>query len=244
MVFLYQALVWGHIVAGSLALLIFWAPMLATKGSAWHRQSGRYYAWLLYLVSLSGIACCVLVLAAPTYFKAERFAAGTDIAAQSAQIRLFWSFLALLSVLSWVSIRQAVLVLKAGPERLLLKSVSHLSAICLLLLLACYVFWLGGTHQQLLLQIFSVVALLSGIGALRFIFRAEVSRMQIIREHIGAMLGSAIAIFTAFTAFGGRSLLTLSGQGQLISWLLPSLIGVGLICWYQRRYRLTTPSSH
>jgi len=226
MVFLYQALVWGHIVAGSLALLIFWAPMLASKGSAWHRQSGRYYAWLLYLVSLSGIACCVLVLAAPTYFKAERFAAGTDIAAQSAQIRLFWSFLALLSVLSWVSIRQAVLVLKAGPARLLLKSVSHLSAICLLLLLACYVFWLGSTHQQLLLQIFSVVALL------------------IIREHIGAMLGSAIAIFTAFTAFGGRSLLTLSGQGQLISWLLPSLIGVGLICWYQRRYRLTTPSSH
>ncbi len=237
MIYLYQALVWVHILAGSLALLIFWAPMLATKGSAWHRQSGRYYAWLLYLVSLSGIVCCVMVLAAPAYFKAERFAAGTDIAAQTAQIRLFWSFLALLSVLSWVSIRQAVLVLRAGPGRLLLKSVSHLSAISLLLLLACYVLWLGITHQQLLLQIFSVVALLSGIGTLRYIFRAEVSRMQIIREHIGAMLGSAIAIFTAFTAFGGRSLFAFSADGQLISWLLPSLLGVGLILWYQRRYQ-------
>lgn len=244
MVYLYQALVWGHIVAGSLALLIFWAPMLATKGSAWHRQSGAWYARLLYIVSLSGIACCVLVLAAPQYFKAERFAAGADIAAQTAQIRLFWSFLALLSVLSWVSIRQAVLVLKAGPTRLLLRSVSHLSAIGLLLLLACYVLWLGIIHNQLLLQIFSAVALLSGIGALRYIFRAEVSRLQIIREHIGAMLGSAIAIFTAFTAFGGRSLFTLSANGQLISWLLPSLIGVGLILWYHRRYQLPAPSSH
>ncbi len=243
MVYLYQGLVWAHIVAGSLALLLFWAPMLATKGSAWHRQSGRWYANLLYIVSLSGIVCCGLVLAAPLYFKAERFAAGTDMAAQMAQIRLFWSFLALLSVLSWVSIRQAVLVVKAGPARLLLKSGSHLAAISVLLLLACYVLWLGISHAQLLLQIFSAVAIFSGIGALRYIFRTNVSRLQIIREHIGAMLGSGIAVFTAFTAFGGRRLFAFSANAQLLSWLLPSLIGLGCILWYHHRYQLPAKSS-
>lgn len=243
MIYLYQALVLNHIIAGSLALLLFWAPMLATKGSAWHRQSGRYYTYLLYVVSLSGFACCVLVLAAPQVFKAERFAAGTDIAAEVARIRLFWSFLALLSVLSWVSIRQAVLVLKAGPARLLLRTRSHLAAISLLLLLACYVLWLGISHQQLLLQIFSVVALCSALSVLRYIFRARVSQLQIIREHIGAMLGSAIAIFTAFTAFGGRSLFAFSANAQLLSWLLPSLLGIGCIYWYQRQYRDPAQSS-
>lgn len=243
MVYLYQGLVWAHIIAGSLALLLFWAPMLATKGSAWHRQSGRWYANLLYIVSVSGIVCCALVLAAPQVFKAERFAAGSDIAVEMTQIRLFWSFLALLSLLSWVSIRQAVLVLQAGPARLLLRSGSHLAAISLLLLLACYVLWLGISHQQLLLQIFSAVAFFSGLSALRYIFRANVSRLQIIREHIAAMLGSAIAIFTAFTAFGGRRLFAFSTNAQLLSWLLPSLIGIGCILWYQRRYQLPAKSS-
>jgi uncharacterized membrane protein len=238
MFYVYKSLVWAHIFAGSLALLLFWAPMLAAKGSSWHRQSGRWYANLLYIVSLSGMASCLLVLLAPMYFKPERFAAGTDIAAEIALIRVFWSFLALLSVLSWVSIRQAVLVVQAGPERVALKSYGHLTGIMLLLLLALYVGYLGWNYSQLLLQIFSAVALFSAISSLRYIYAAEVSRLAIIREHLGAMLGSGIAIYTAFTAFGGRQLLSLSASGQLLSWLLPSVIGVSLIFWYSRKYQL------
>lgn len=240
MFYVYKSLVWAHIFAGSLALLLFWAPMLAAKGSPWHRQSGRWYANLLYIVSLSGLFCCVLVLMAPTYFKPEHFAPGTDVMAEIATIRLFWSFLALLSVLSWVSIRQAMLVVKAGPERLLLKSMGHLGGIALLMLLALYVFWLGWQHAQLLLQIFSGVALLSAISSLRYIYRLNVGRLEMIRQHITAMLGSGIAIYTAFAAFGGRHLLTFSAEGQLLSWLLPSVIGVSLILWYNRQYQLPT----
>ncbi len=238
MFYVYKSLVWAHIFAGSLALLLFWAPMLAVKGSQWHRQSGRWYAQLLYVVSLTGLLSCIMVLLAPMYFKPERFAPGTDIAAEISLIRLFWSFLALLSLLSWVSIRQAILVVQAGPERLALKSGWHLTSIAGLIVLGCYVLFLGWQHSQILLQIFSGVALFSAVGSLRYIYRAEVSRLAIIREHIGAMLGSGIAIYTAFTAFGGRQLLSLSAAGQLLSWLLPSVIGVSLILWYSRKYQL------
>jgi len=237
MLLIHQWLVWAHIVAGSLALALFWLPMLAKKGSPLHRQSGRYYAYLLYGVSLSGILSCLLVIAAPLYFKAKMLKAGGDPVLFAENIRAFWSFLGLLSLLSWVSIRQAVLVLKAGVDRSLLKQPLHVLAIGLLLPWGAYVLWLGIERAQPLFIVFSLLAIAAAIGALRFIFRAEVSKMMLLREHIGNMLGSAIAIYTAFAAFGGRSLLGLSANGQLISWLLPSVVGVGFIVWYNRRYQ-------
>lgn len=237
MLLIHQWLVWGHVVAGSLALALFWLPMLAKKGSPLHRKSGRYYAYLLYGVSLSGILSCVLVIAAPLYFKAKLLKVGADPVLFTENIRAFWSFLGLLSLLSWVSIRQAVLVLKAGVDRSLLKQPLHLLAVGLLLPCSAYVLWLGVNRLQPLFIVFSLIAMAGSLGVLRFIFRAEVSKMMVLREHIGNMLGSAIAIYTAFAAFGGRSLLGLSANGQLVSWLLPSVVGVGFIVWYNRRYQ-------
>jgi len=237
MLLIHQWLVWGHIVAGSLALALFWLPMLAKKGSPLHRQSGRYYAYLLYGVSMSGLVSCLLVIAAPLYFKAKMLNEGVDPVLLAENIRAFWHFLGVLSLLSWVSIRHAVLVLKAGVHRSLLKQPLHLLAIVLMIPWSAYVLWLGIARSQPLFIVFSLIAIASAVGALQFIFRAEVSKMMVLREHIGNMLGSAIAIYTAFAAFGGRSLLGLSANGQLISWLLPSVVGVGFMVWYNRRYQ-------
>jgi hypothetical protein len=237
MLLIHQWLVWAHIVAGSLALALFWLPMLAKKGSPIHRQSGRYYAYLLYGVSMSGIVSCVLVIVAPLYFKAKMLKHGVDPVLLAENIRAFWHFLGLLSLLSWVSIRQAVQVLKAGVERSLLKQPLHLLAITTLVPWGAYVLWLGIARSQPLFIVFSLIAMASAVGALQFIFRAEVSKMMVLREHIGNMLASAIAIYTAFAAFGGRNLLGVSANGQLVSWLLPSVVGVGFILWYNRRYQ-------
>jgi len=237
MLLIHQWLVWAHIVAGSLALALFWLPMLAKKGSPLHRQSGRYYAYLLYGVSMSGILSCVLVIAAPLYFKAKLLKAGADPEVLAANIRAFWHFLGLLSLLSWVAIRQAVLVLKSGLDRQLLKQPLHLLPIGLLLPWAAYVLWLGVSRSQPLFIAFSLLAMASSVGALRLIFRAKVSKMMLLREHIGSMLGSAIAIYTAFAVFGGRNLFELSQNGQLASWLLPSVIGISFTLWYNRHYQ-------
>ena len=130
-----------------------------------------------------------------------------------------------------------MLVLKAGVKRSLLKHPLHLLTIIMLVPWGAYVLWLGIGRSQPLFMVFSLIAIASAIGALRFIFRDEVSKMMLLREHIGNMLGSAIAIYTAFAAFGGRNLLGLSANGQLVSWLLPSVVGVGFIVWYNRRYQ-------
>jgi uncharacterized membrane protein len=237
MLLIHQWLVWGHIVAGSLALALFWLPMLAKKGSPLHRQSGRYYAYLLYGVSMSGLVSSVMVIAAPLYFKAKLLKEGVDPSLFAENIRASWHFLGLLSLLSWVAIRQAVLVLKTGLDRQLLKQPLHVVAVAALAPWGAYVLWLGIDRSQPLLIIFSLLAIASAVTGLRVIFRAEVTKMMLLREHIGNMLGSGIAIYTAFAAFGGRSVLELSDTGQLVSWLLPSVIGVSFTVWYNRRYQ-------
>lgn len=243
MLYLHQLLLVGHIIAGSIALLLFWAPMLAKKGSPLHRKSGRYYAYLLYGVSLSGVLMSAMVLTAPLYFKAKYLTPGADPALVAANVRMMASFLGLLSLLSWVSIRQAMLVLQLPKNAGVLKAPLHLLAVVLLLVAGCYVFWLGLAKQQTLLIVFSVVAVMNAAGTLRFIVKAASGRMEVLRQHISNMLGSAIAIYTAFSAFGGRGLLELSATGQLISWLVPSVIGVAFMMWYNRMYQdKTTPN--
>ena len=67
---LHQFLLVLHVVCGSLALCVFWGPMLAKKGSPWHVRSGHWYNTLMYLICGAGILMCALVLSAPLVVKA------------------------------------------------------------------------------------------------------------------------------------------------------------------------------
>lgn len=237
MLFIHQSLLMLHIVAGALALVLFWGPMLTKKGSRWHRRSGNWYSGLLHVIALSGMLMCSMVLLDPAYFKAASFSNAPDPAKVAANIRAFWTFLGVLSLLSWVAIRQAILVLRSGPGRQLLRTVSHLLPLAALPCSGLYLLYLGLSRQQPLFIAFALIAIVTATNMLRFIFKAEVSKMAILREHLGSMLGTAIAIYTAFSVFGGRELLALSAQGQVVSWLAPSVIGIIFTLWYQRAYQ-------
>jgi len=56
--------------------------------------------------------------------------------------------------------------------------------------------------------------------------------------HLNGMIGSGIGAYTAFFAFGGRSLLgeLLPGQWQVIPWVLPTVIGVIAASRVSRRW--------
>jgi hypothetical protein len=108
--------------------------------------------------------------------------------------------------------------------------------VVLTLLCALWTLWQALPRQFVLGQIFGGIALFSSIGCLRYIHRASVDRSDLLKEHIGNMLASAIAVFTAFFAFGGRKVLDLNPELQLLSWILPSILGIGATLWYNRRY--------
>jgi uncharacterized membrane protein len=65
---IHQLLVYLHIAAGIVALIVFWIPSLARKGSASHKSAGRWFALTMYMVGLSGVVLSSLDLLLPTQF--------------------------------------------------------------------------------------------------------------------------------------------------------------------------------
>jgi hypothetical protein len=244
MAWLHQAALWLHIICGTLLLGLFWLPLLSKKGGAVHSRSGRYFSYAMYGISSSGVLMCALVLWDPiaargidvtSFFTAASTSLqAQQIAAYLQQSREFAKFLLLLSLLAYVNLRHGLLVLQAGPERLALKHWSHQLAI--VALLGSAIVLLLSVRGQVLYWVFAVVAMMNVVGIWRYMAKVEISRHEVLRQHISNMLACGIAIYTAFFAFGGRSLLDLHGSAQLVSWLLPSVLGLGAMRWFYQRY--------
>ncbi len=88
----------------------------------------------------------------------------------------------------------------------------------------------------------SPIGPLIGAGNLRYLLRGPQSRMHWWYEHLGSMIGTGIAGYTAFLVFGGSRLFPSLARRQLYTlfWVLPSLIGVPVIfmtiAYYQRKF--------
>jgi uncharacterized membrane protein len=50
----------AHALAGAVALVSLWVPLLARKGGDAHRRAGRVYAYAMGAVSLTALVACAL----------------------------------------------------------------------------------------------------------------------------------------------------------------------------------------
>ncbi|CAH9053216.1 hypothetical protein PSECIP111951_02515 [Pseudoalteromonas holothuriae] len=237
MEYIHKFVVYTHIVLGSFALVLFWIPIIAAKGSKTHNRYGHYYNWAMYGTSILGVIACILVLIDPMSVKPKVFADTLEQAQYIKNSRIFSLFLLMLSLLVLVSIYHGERVLKVKANNALLRTPLHLGLLILLAVTALVSMVLGVMHSQTLLMIFSGVSLMVVIGNVRYIFTTKLKPRAWIIEHLIAMLGSGIGVYTAFSAFGGRHIFSyiLGNDMVFLSWILPSVIGVVSISW-SRRY--------
>jgi len=95
----------------------------------------------------------------------------------------------------------------------------------------------GITYGITLTCIFAPIALLNAIGIVRYVYQKNIVAGSWVTEHIGHIIGSGIGAYTAFFAFGGRALFEGSPSLQLVSWVLPALIGVPFSIWLSCKYK-------
>ena len=111
---LHSFLVSSHIGAGALALILFWVPAIARKGSAVHVRSGQVYVVAMYVVSITAFAASTMVLADPLGIRRPGEVLDAETATRFANIyRMNSLFLLMLSVLVMSSLRHGVLALRA-----------------------------------------------------------------------------------------------------------------------------------
>ncbi|CAM4243190.1 hypothetical protein [Pseudoalteromonas byunsanensis] len=238
MEYIHKFAVYTHIILGSFALLLFWVPVIAKKGGGAHNRFGRYYNWAMYGTSILGVLACILVLADPLSAKPKGFADVQQQVQYIQQSRIFALFLLMLSLLVLASIYHGERVLKAKGNASLLRTPLHLSLLILLLVVATLSLLVGIQFSQTLLIVFAGVSLLVGTRMLRYVAQRNIAPRAWVIEHMGAMLGSGIGVYTAFSAVGGRHVFSyiLGEQAVFLSWILPSVIGVVAISWGRRHY--------
>ncbi|PKM21255.1 MAG: hypothetical protein CVV11_04645 [Gammaproteobacteria bacterium HGW-Gammaproteobacteria-15] len=242
---IHTTLLYLHIALGAVTLLLYWLPVIARKGSKLHINAGKVFYYLMLIVSGSGIVLSMLGL----YDPVSIYTAGKQMTTEQIERMLVWrvplsQFLLLLSLLTWVTVRHAIGVLHAKSDRRILRRWFYQGPVLLLFPTALYVAYQGITVGMPLLIIFSVVSFIVATTISFYVYKAEVQPRAWIIEHFSSMVGSGIAVYTAFFAAGGRRILSqwLPEQWQLISWLAAPVIGVTamllLTGYYKRKYKV------
>lgn len=242
---LHTILLYLHIVLGAIPLVLYWVPVVARKGGTLHIQAGKVFYYLMLTVAGSGIVLCVVGLSDPVGI----YTAGKQMSSEQVQRMLVWrvplsQFLLLLSLLTWVTVRHAIAVLQAKSDRSLLRRWYYQGPVLVLFPLALFVAYKGITIGMPLLLIFAIVSLITASTISYYVYKKQIQPRQWIIEHFSAMIGSGIAVYTAFFAAGGRRMLSqwLPGEWQLVSWLAAPVIGVTamilLTGYYKRKYKV------
>lgn len=241
----HTSLLYLHIALGAVALLLYWLPVIARKGSKLHINAGKAFYYIMLVVSSSGIVMSLMGLYDPVGI----YTAGRQMSAEQIQRMLVWrvpfsQFLLLLSLLTWVTVRHAIGVLRAKTDRRVLRRWFYQGPVLLMFPTALYVAYQGITVGMPLLIIFAVVSLTTATTISLYVYKAEVAPRAWIIEHFSAMIGSGIAVYTAFFAAGGRRMLAelLPEQWQLVSWLAAPVIGLTALIlltgYYKRKYKV------
>lgn len=238
--FIHQLAFYLHITAGAIALVIFWFPIIAKKGSKKHVFFGKIFTNSMYAVAITGIVMSSLILLDPLSTKrlAQSFEAD-KIPEFIQQSRTFAGFLLMLSVLVISNVRQSILVLQAKNNRAVLKSNAHLTLLFSLIVLALIMGKVGFDNNLLLFKIFSALSIASTIRMFHYIFKAQLKQREWILAHLGNIIGAGIAAYTAFFAFGGQQILSsvLTGNLAMLPWILPSVIGISASIYFTKKYR-------
>ncbi len=209
-----------HIAAGVTSLVLFWIPIITKKGRSLHIKFGVAYVYAMYIVLATSLILSMI-----------RFSSGSYVASLAL---LFLSVLTAVPLLSGIQILKAK---KPSPQyrKLRLFLASLLLATTIVLVVGWQMLGSG------LLLGFAVIGLFGSLGDFWRFGRNAGSGKTWLREHYEGMLFSGGATYTAFFAFGGRTILgdILTGWWTLVPWLLPTLLTIALLPLVHRRFKQT-----
>ncbi len=221
----YRMAVIAHVVAGSIALILFWTAGLMKKGTPMHRKVGRYYLAAMLSVVLTGVPMVSVIFARGQVYSG-----------------LFLSFLLVLvstsSWSSWRAIRDRRDARRYfGPVYWLLVGLTGMAGASISLI--------GFNIGSGLFAIFGLVGVSVGISALRAWRRADQDPKWWLKEHYGAMIGNGVATHIAFLGIGLRKAVPSLDPGslQLLAFTAPIGVAIAAAWWLNRKYgKATAPS--
>ncbi|MGA8223498.1 MAG: hypothetical protein WB780_17755 [Candidatus Acidiferrales bacterium] len=240
---LFQGLRWIHIAVGSLALVAFWIPASAKKGGRVHVNAGWFYVICMAIVVATAFILSGMAFGWPLRVRNfERALSAEEAARIIRNSRMFAFFLSYLAGLTLAAGWQGVRVLQTRqePGKFRTPFTLALNVAVVLAALGCLV--MGLLRRNGVFLVMSPIGFLVSGGNLAYLLRGPQSKMHWWYEHLGSMIGTGIAGYTAFLVFGAGRLFPGIARTPFhaLVWILPTLIGVPAIfltvSYYRRKF--------
>jgi hypothetical protein len=226
---LFHAFVIVHIVVGTVGLLSFWVPVVARKGGVLHRNWGRVFTYAMLLVGSLAvcIATCTLLAPIETHPHLEHTFGAPLIRGIFGWMMLYLAILTVnLAWYGWLCVRNKREVAANREWR-------NLALQGLLLVAAANCAWHGYLLGQPLMMGISVIGFATVATNLWFLYGPTPSPHAWLREHVKALVGAGISVYTAFFAFGAvRTFPALALHPVL--WAIPLTVGLTIILYHWR----------
>ena len=226
---LFRSLIAAHIVAGSIGALSFWVPVIGRKGGFAHRKWGRVFTVALLITGSLAISMSLFTLVDPVTVHprlAGKFSA--------AFIRGIFGWMMLhigiltinLAWYGWLCVRnKRNVAANRTPVNVALQYLVIVAAI------NCAVQgWLIG--QPLMMGI-AIVGVATGGTNLAFLYNPAPPPGEWLKEHIKAIVGAGISVYTAFMAFGSVRIFPAMALHPMM-WTIPLSIGLAIILYHRR----------
>ncbi|WP_197054367.1 hypothetical protein [Sphingomonas sp. 37zxx] len=227
---LFRCLIAVHIIAGAIAAVAFWIPVIGRKGGVNHRKWGRLFNRTVLFTGCMAVIMSLFTLANPMGVHphlAGRFDSGF--------VRGIFGWMMLhngiLTInLAWYGWLCVINRRNVSANRTWLNVGLQFAVIIAAVVCA----WEGAQINQPLMMGIAVVGMATGITNLVFLYARNPSPVDWLKEHVKALVGAGISVYTAFLAFGAVRLAP-SLALQPAMWAVPLSVGLVILIFHRMR---------
>lgn len=219
-------------MTGATGLAVFWVPVAGRKGGRNHVRFGKLFTWTMLATGTVAVGISLTTLSDPlgTHPHLVDHEVFADPAMISGIFGWMMLYLAVLTVnLAW----QGWLCITNRRDHLRNRAWHNLLSQGVLTVVAANCLWQGWLIRQPMMMGISLVGFATVATNLWFIYKPDPAPVDRIREHIKALVGAGISVYTAFFAFGAVRLVPELALTPAL-WAVPLVVGLTLIIYHRR----------
>lgn len=232
---LFETLIGLHIATGVPGLIAFWVPIAVKKGSRLHKFWGRIFTVTMLMTAVFAAAMSTASLLAPmaTHPHLVSHPEFSDPALVRGIFGWMMLYLAILTInLAWYG-WSCVLNKNAHEKN---RHWINMALQVILTVAAVNCALQGLRLGQPMMVGISFVGFATVATNLRFLLKHRPGPLDWLLEHIKAIVGTGISVYTAFFAFGAVRLMPELALTPLL-WSIPLVVGLALIIYHQSKVR-------
>ncbi|MEM7568863.1 MAG: hypothetical protein AAF337_03615 [Pseudomonadota bacterium] len=228
-----------HIVTGAVGLVLFWVPVGGKKGGKAHKLGGQAFTWLMLATGIFAVGISVTTLSDP---------AGTHPHLMTHP--QFGSEASIAAIFGWMMIYLAILTINlAWYGWLCVRSKPNMRACRTRLNLLLQALLLAASVNCVVRGVLIAQPLMIGMSTIGFatvgtnmwsLYWRRTTPVTWLMEHVKALVGTGISVYTAFFAFGAVRLLPEAALTPAL-WSVPLVVGLSIIFYHwwdiQSKYR-------